>query len=105
MEQAKSFVKKYFPEFEFNKFVCYSWLLWSDLEDFLGADSNILKFAKLFELEFEKEQDDAIIFAISKLAKKENIAEFEVKTGLQKKLQAHVLAGGKLYVGAGIRKF
>ena len=48
IEMAKEFFKKYFPEFDYKAFVCDSWLLDSDLKEFLSKDSNIIKFGDMF---------------------------------------------------------
>ncbi len=104
MEEAKIFMEKHFPELNFTQFVCYSWLLWEGLDGFLGEHSNIRNFRKLFEVTGQKEQDDVIVFTFSKSTKRENIAEYEAKTSLQKKLKEYILSGGKLYVGYGVRK-
>jgi hypothetical protein len=49
MEQAKEFFATYFPEFEYNHFVCWSWLLDDTLKKYLPAESGILQLASLFE--------------------------------------------------------
>ncbi len=104
MEEAKSFMQRHFPELAFTRFVCYSWLLWRGLDAFVGENSNIVRFRKLFEPIGETQRDDALIFVFSKSTTRENIAEFEAKTSLQRGLKAHVLSGGRLSVGYGVRK-
>lgn len=103
---AKDFFKKYFPEYSPKYFMCDSWLLNPNLEKILSADSNIVKFMKLFT-PFPFESDDSSqaierVFGFS--FKKENIEHAPENTSLQKKLKAFLLSGGNLDITAGYRK-
>ena len=44
---AREFYAKHYPEFEYNYFGCYSWLLDTTLRKLLREDSNIVKFQSL----------------------------------------------------------
>lgn len=57
---ARKFFKTYFPEHEYQYFLCHSWLLDESLKNYVNGESNILKFANLFEI-IEKEKSNAII--------------------------------------------
>ena len=47
---ARTFFPKYFPEYRFRAFDCYSWLLDAQLEDYLPPSSNIVQFLGDFYL-------------------------------------------------------
>ncbi len=101
---ADEFFPKYFPEHEYQIFTCSSWLLDKTLKEFLPDGSGILEFASLFEIiEYDK-SFDAFIFAFPYGTTKDNVKDFIPTTSLQRKIKDHVLAGGELYAGYGIRK-
>ncbi len=52
---AKEFFAEYFPEFPNDKYMCHSWLLFPHNKNFMPEGSNILKFAKMFDIVKEKE--------------------------------------------------
>ena len=47
---AREFFKSYFPEHDYEVFVCRTWLLYGPTRDILGKDSNIASFSKLFKI-------------------------------------------------------
>jgi len=47
---AKTFYRKYFPEYDFKGFICHSWLLSPGLSQVLPETSNIIKFGKRFTI-------------------------------------------------------
>ena len=103
-DEANSFFKKYFPEYEYKFFTCHSWLLDKTLNNFLAPDSNIIKFQNLFTYACQTPLDSAITFCFPYGVTRENIKDFTPKTSLQKKLRNHVLDGGLLYYSFGIRR-
>ena len=46
--QAKEFFRKYYPEYEYKYFTCYSWLLDETLDKYSNENSNITKFRRRF---------------------------------------------------------
>lgn len=48
--EAKEFFKTYFPNYPNNNFICHSWLLYPKNKEFMKKDSNILKFAEMFDI-------------------------------------------------------
>ena len=102
---AKDFFKKHFPDFEYDKFTCHSWLLDETLLSFVGEDSNIAKFRNMFEIKSSEEADDALRYIFRRDATRENLSMFTPTTSLAKKIYDHVQNGGKLYCTLGeIRK-
>lgn len=49
-QEAVQFFENYFPEHEFDLFVCRTWLLYEGLQDLLPKRSNIISFAKNFTI-------------------------------------------------------
>lgn len=103
-DAAKRFFEKYFPEYEYKFFTCHSWLLDSNLKDFLSPESNIIRFQNLFTYACQTPLDSAIMFCFPYGVTRENIKDFAPKTSLQAKIRNHVLRGGELYYSFGIRK-
>ncbi len=101
--EAERFFLKYFPEKNIKCFLCASWLLDRTLDNFLKKDSNIIKFRDLFNFYMQKEHYGAIVFAFAKNVTKENLCDYVPKNSFQQKLKDHILSGGKLYTGFGVR--
>lgn len=53
--QAQDFFKKHFPKYPTDFFVCHSWLIYSKNALYMKKDSNIIKFASLFDVVSESE--------------------------------------------------
>lgn len=49
LERAKEFVAKYYPDYDYKGFSCYSWLCDPQIVDLLGEEANISKFSKRFQ--------------------------------------------------------
>ena len=102
LSRAKVFYKTYFPEKPFDKFTCHSWLLDDTLKQFLGSDSNIVKFMEMFEIkERGGAADDAIQYTFRWDARRATISNFEAKNSFAVKLKEYVLNGGALYTPLG----
>ena len=99
---ARAFFNKHFPEFEYDKFTCHSWLLDETLLTFVGKDSNIAKFRNMFEIRSSEESDDALKYVFRFDATRENLSSFTPKSSLAKKIYDHVLSGGKLHCALGV---
>lgn len=99
--EAVSFFDKYFSSYNYNYFVCESWLLSETNKEFMKENSNILKFQSLFNtvgnMEFNKQGYERI-FGKYRLFKN----KYPTDTSLQKNAKNYILSGGKLGVGYGI---
>lgn len=98
---AKAFFKKHFPDFQYDKFTCHSWLLDETLLQFVGEDSNIVKFRNMFEIKSSEEADDALKYVFRHDATRENLGKFTPRSSLAKKIYHYVQNGGKLYCSLG----
>lgn len=94
--QAKDFFARYFPEHTYQYFICDSWLLDWHLQEFLKESSNILQFAREFDVIHTTPSDDAVrrLFELNPNKGPEN--------SFQKKLRTFTENGGQLLEGFGI---
>ena len=101
--EAEHFIMQYFPEHDFQYFMCHSWLLDELYEEFLKEDSNISKFRSMFKPYRRDEADSVIKFAFGKAVTRANIGEYQSRNSFQETLKRYILEGGKLYVTCGTR--
>ena len=94
---ARGFFKKYFPDNNPDRFVCSSWLLSENLTDILKAESNIVKFMRLWTKtkvdEDDSHQAKQRVFGFDFDGCVEKAPE---NTSLQKSLKKYLLDGGKI---------
>ncbi len=114
--EAKEFFKTYFPDYANDKFICHSWLLCPKNKNFMKEDSNILKFAKLFDIVKELERPSQTylwIFGIKvtgqelierkrKTGTYGNTDILTDKTSLQKSAVQYIKNGGTFGEGMGV---
>jgi hypothetical protein len=90
LRRAKAFFARYFPETPYETAVCHSWLLDTQLRDYLPAQSNILRFQRRFTPRHEGSRND------------DSIQRFVLAgTPLHRKVIEHIEAGGHWRVGSG----
>jgi len=94
--RAKEFFTIYFPEYDYKYFVCGSWLLDHHFKDFLKESSNILKFAKEFDVIHWAPSNDAMrrLFELNPNKGPENSFQRNVRTFVEN--------GGQTLEGYGI---
>ncbi|OGS19876.1 MAG: hypothetical protein A2252_12240 [Elusimicrobia bacterium RIFOXYA2_FULL_39_19] len=91
--QAIEFFPKYFPEYKSKAFICDSWLFDPQLEEYLPAESNVIKFLKEF---YNVPMPDAVNTVFFRVFGKDKI---DLKTAprdnsLRKAILAHADKGG-----------
>ena len=101
---AKEFFAKYFPDYSYNYYSCFSWFLSPDLDKLMNKDSNVLKFQKLFTVAYTEENDIMLYFTFGWGTTLEDIEKIEAKTSLQKRIKKYVAEGNKLTHGYGFIK-
>ena len=82
-------------------YLCHSWLLYPELAELLGENSNICRFAKHFKIiktDFNEREGEWRIFGKVERV----IARYPENTILQKKVKAYLLSGKVLGNGWGI---
>ena len=92
--QAKPFFALHFPETPTRLAICASWLLDPQLAEYLGPESNIVRFQRRFELVGDGHDGDAAVlrFVFHRIAP--NIDDLPQRTTLERAIVAH-LRGGK----------
>ncbi len=97
IKDAKVFIAKHFPEFEYGYMTIMTWLLNPHMADLLGPGSNILKFQTIFETVSIHESDNIIRFVFGGGARREDLPNIEPKGRFQTELKAAALAGRVFY--------
>lgn len=101
---AEDFFAKYFPEYKYSYYMCFSWLLDETLKQFLKADSNILQFQKLFKTVHKRETDSILHFMFKYgIEDREELRDLPANTDFAKQIKEYALSGGVFYQALGIR--
>lgn len=82
-------------------YLCYSWLLFPDLDKMLNEDSNILKFQELFDIvqiDYEAHDTERRIF--DKI--RSDPALYQEDTGLRRRAKQYLMEGNILGGGLGV---
>lgn len=95
---AKTFFKTYFPDYKFKYFFCESWLLYEGNAQFMKKDSNILKFASLFDIAYSVDEQSQAIERIFG-ERRENAYNYPEKTSLQKAAKDYIKNKNTLGLG------
>ena len=99
---AREFFAKYFPEFDYRYFTCHSWLLDETLKDFLGNDSNIIRFQKMFK-PIDSEPSNAILRYVFKWSTDaRNLKYAPVLSSFADEIKKAFLSGTQFYETVGI---
>lgn len=98
---ARDFFDKYFPEFKYRYFSCHSWLLGSELKEYLPSGSNILQFQEMFDIVVEEESNDILKYVFSWDATRDNLGEKVCTSSLAQRVKADALLGAAFHVGYG----
>ena len=94
---ADIFFGKYFTDHKYNFYTCHSWLLDKKSPDIIKEGSNIWLFADRFR-ELEREESDAILrYVFRRDAKRENIENFPVVSGLARAVKEAIYVGKPFY--------
>ncbi len=103
-DMAKAFFGKFFPEFEYEHFKCFSWLLDKTLLQFLKPDSNIAKFQQMFTViqSFDTQSFLGFVFRWNITA--EDLPDFVPATKFAEDIKTAFLNGTQFHSGYGIRK-
>lgn len=103
---AKEFFRKHFPEYDLKYFTFHSWLANPNLTKLLDANSNIVKFMKLWTVvdDIGDNSQQAIERVFGLGFKYVDINNAPENTGLQKKLKKYLIEGGNLDITYGYKK-
>lgn len=104
LQAARVFFRQYFPQYKYAGFGCDSWLLDAHNVQFMREDSNILRFADLFDcvVQTRSENEELLrrLWGIHKASRAE-ITALPENTDLQKRAKQYLLSGGKTGSGYG----
>ncbi len=98
-DEAKEYLDKYYPDFDYKAFVCGSWLMDEQLIDLLGEEKNISRFCARFSKVGRKSSGRAV-FSFVYLLHDVNNVDYEAlpeKTSLERTLKKHYLEGKSIY--------
>lgn len=94
---AEPFFSTYFPQYPWRAFTCNSWLLDTQLRQFLNQDSNIIKFQDNFYLfPGEGSDNNANVYKFLFNRKVCPPEELQANTTLQRNVRDHLIAGGTI---------
>ena len=102
IEMAKEFFAKYYPNFEYTCFTCYSWLMDQTLKSFLKEESNVVKFQKMFDIVKADADYSALRYVFGWDTTMENLKNAKADSSLSRSMKEYILSGGKLYLGLGV---
>ncbi len=100
IQQATEFFPKYFPEYSFKGFKCYSWFLDISFEKFLAETSNIIKFQRAgYLVPTAGGSEETLLRVFGEQVKKTGLAAAPRKSSMQRAVAEFVESGGQLRPG------
>lgn len=99
--RARDFFARHFPEETYDLAVCHSWLLDSQLAEYLPADSNIVQFQRRFEVAHvpDVNDEDTIWFVFGRV--NPTLEDLPRRTALERAVIDHLKTGRHWHGGAG----
>jgi len=102
LDMAREFFAKYFPGMKYSYFSCLSWLLDDTLKELLPPESNILKFAALFNVVAAEPSDDIIRYVFGPNASRENMGSWACRSSFAKRVKTAIENGKVFYETRGL---
>lgn len=99
---ARAFFAKYFPDYKYKYFTCYSWLLDASLSEFLPEDSNIIRFGNMFRRIHTAEVLGMLDYLYPIGTKKEDLPHVTPGTRFAAAIKDAILADRKFYASYGV---
>lgn len=98
---AEEFFPKYFPELDVKAYMCGSWLLNTDMQEFLNPESNIIRFQKRFRVVLTGPNGYSLYWHIFGVENFVPLEELKPINKFQQTFLDRVKAGKTLYTGYG----
>ncbi len=98
---AKEFFAKYYPDFKYEYFSCHSWLLDNNLKEYLKEGSNILEFAKLFDVLYEEDSYALLRYIFKWDTDIENLKDAVCTSSFSERIKKAALRGAKFHESYG----
>lgn len=99
--EAKEFLKKYYPEYDYKCFHCASWLCNPQIVSLLGEEKNISKFCKRFNPFTVKSDGLSVFYFVFLIDDEENILEkldaLPETTSLERTLKEYYKSGNVIH--------
>lgn len=102
LEQAGQFFRTHYPDYEYRRYTCHSWLLAPALRPFLSPGSNIRAFQNRFTLLREDKEGRDCIEWLFRVPADTDYEKLPEKTSLQRQVKELLLQGGKVGAAYGI---
>ncbi len=102
LDLAKDFFAKFYPDYEYKYFTCYSWLLDPTLTNLLKAGSNILQFQTLFDIVDKTPSPMIFCFIFRWKITPEEALTAKCKSSLHTAVQEQAKLGRQFYEGYGV---
>lgn len=99
LKMARNFFTTYFPAHEYEIFLCRTWLIYGPTRDLLSPDSNIVSFAKRFEIIAQNRNTKQALDRIYGTSDLAEIEKMDKRSSLEKIAYKNL---DKLGVAAGI---
>lgn len=100
-EKSFAMAEEFFRDYPYKAFICDSWLLCERNREFMSEDSNIIRFAEMFDILGSTDNPAQTVERV--FGKKETIPLlYPESTALQRQCKAYILSGGKPGTGFGI---
>jgi len=104
LEQLRTFLPKFYPDYADAPVGCESWLLSPVLREYLGEGSNIRSFQDRFHLLHVVDAAQDVLEWLFRVPEGTSVQAFPEGTSLQRNIKKHMLAGGTVGVARGILK-
>ena len=98
---ADDFFAKHYGDMTFKAYVCSSWLLNTDMKEFLDGDSNIIRFQNRFRIVITSTNGYSLYWHIFRMQNFVPLEELKPANSFQQKFLDRVKAGQTLYNGYG----
>ncbi len=104
-EKTREIVKKCYPEKNIKAFYCFSWMVEKRLKDIIGKETNITKFADMFEGFPTKSPGTGVYGFLFNCAPDIPNVDLPENTSMQRAVKKHLCDGGFIYEKGGIVLF
>ena len=100
---ADAFFRKFFPEYSYRHYLCFSWLLDEGLQRFLDERSNIIRFQKMFDVVYKRQEDSILHFMFRfGFRDREELRDWVPRSGFAEAVKEYALSGGVFYNALGV---
>ena len=97
IDEARCFFAKYFPEYEYDRFTCDSWLLDETLKKYLKPESNIVRFGDLFTRVSQVDADSVLAYVFEWGTTKETLPDKTPTSSFAARIKNAVLEEGETF--------